>query len=158
MPSPSPTGGPLGLSFDASAGVITAPFTVNNNAVSQDTETSDPTQGGRAFYSFVVPTAGDYYLSATVNCPDESANSFFVNVDAEPTATMTWHIPVTSGYELKVATWSAWPVPPDITPKIWTLSAGTHQLIFRGREAHALLQHITLGVVPSPPQGLHVLP
>ena len=157
--SPSPTAGPLGLSFDASAGVITAPFTVNGITVSQAIETLDPTQGGRASYTFAVPTAGDYFLSAMVNCPDEGTNSFFLNIDAEPTVAMTWHVePLTSGFELRLATWSAWPVPPDITPQVWTLSAGTHQLIIRGREARALLQHITLGAAPRPPQGLHVAP
>ena len=150
-PSPTPTAAPLGLSFDASAGVITAPFTVNGITVSQPVETVDPTQGGRALYTFLVTTAGDYSVSAMVNCPNDAANSFFVNIDAEPTAVMTWHVPVTSGFELRVATWSGWPIPPDILPKTWTLSAGTHQLIIRGREANAILQHITLGIAPSTP-------
>ena len=89
-------------------------------------------------------------MSAMVNCPNTSADSFFVNIDAEPTVDMTWHVPLTSGFELRVATWSGWPIPPDILPKIWTLSAGTHQLIIRGREANAILQHITLSIPPTP--------
>jgi hypothetical protein len=87
---------------------------VNGITVSQPVETVDPTQGGRALYTFLVTTAGDYSVSAMVNCPNENANSFFVNIDAEPTVAMTWHVPVTSGFELRVATWSGLPIPPDI--------------------------------------------
>ena len=150
-PPTSPTPPILGLTFDASAGVITTPFTVTANAVSQPIQTIDPTQGGRASYTFAVPTAGDYLLSARVNCPDDSSNSFFVNIDAEPSSTMIWNIAVTAGSETRVASW-----PPNTTQKAWTLTAGTHQLIIRGREANTVLQHITLGMLPAAPQGIHV--
>ncbi len=105
--TPTPTPPVQGLSFDAPDGDITTPFTVNTSTISQAVETDDPTQGGRAAYTFFVPVAGDYMLSAVVNCPDEGANSFFLNVDAEPSAAMIWHIGVTSGFELRLATWSA---------------------------------------------------
>ena len=158
-PPPTPTPGatatpaPLGTSFDAIQGVITSPFVINSNAVSQPILTTDPTQGGKALYTFSVSTSGDYSLSALVNCPDEGSNSLFVNIDAEPTTAMVWNIPVTSGFELRIASWS-----PSTTPKLWTLTAGTHQLIFRGREANTVLQHITLGIAPQAPEGLHVVP
>jgi hypothetical protein len=152
-PTPTPTAAPLGLSFPSTAGVITTPFVINNNAVSQPTSNDDPTLGGRAFYAFNVPTSGDYLLSVLVNCPDGASNSFFVNIDAEPSSAMIWSIPVTSGLENRIATWV-----PSTTPKVWTLSAGTHQLIIRGREANTILQHITLGIAPAAPEGLHVVP
>ena len=126
---------------------------IQGNAISQLTTTLDPSEGGRALYTFNVATSGDYQLSALVNCPDEGSNSLFVNIDAEPSSAMVWNIPVTSGPENRVATWS-----PATTPKIWTLSAGTHQLIFRGREADTALQHITLGIAPAAPQGFRVVP
>ena len=151
--TPSSTPIPLGLSFPATSGNISAPFAITGNDVSQDVETTDPTQGGRAAYTFAVPTAGDYLLSASVNCPDDSSNSFFVNIDSEPTTAMTWMIPLTSGFELRIASWA-----PNTSPKVWTLTAGTHQLIIRGREANAVLEHITLGTAPRPPEGLHVVP
>ena len=158
-PSPTPTPGatatpaPLGTSFDAIQGLITSPFVINSNTVSQPILTIDPTQGGKALYTFSVSTSGDYSLSALVNCPDEGSNSLFVNIDAEPSTAMVWNIPVTSGFELRIASWS-----PGTTPKLWTLTAGTHQLIFRGREANTALQHITLGIAPNAPEGLHVVP
>ena len=126
---------------------------INGNAISQLTTTVDPTQGGRALYTFNVATSGDYQLSALVNCPDGGSNSLFVNIDAEPSTAMIWNIPVTSGPENRIATWS-----PATTPKVWTLNAGTHQLIIRGREANTVLQHITLGIAPNAPEGLHVVP
>ena len=152
-PTPTPTATPpiLGLSFDANAGVITNPFTIAASSISQAIQTTDPTQGGRASYTFAVATAGDYLLSALVNCPDGSSNSFFVNIDAEPSSAMIWTIPATAGSETRVASW-----PPNTTQKAWTLTTGTHQLIIRGREANAVLQHITLGIAPAAPQGLHV--
>ena len=121
--------------------------------VSQPITTVDPAQGGRALYTFSVTTPGDYVLSAVVNCPDESSNSFFVNIDAEPSSAMIWDIPVTSGFENRTATWR-----PETTPNVWTLSAGSHQLIIRGREANAILGQITLAIPPGAPEGLRVVP
>jgi hypothetical protein len=85
-------------------------------------------------------------MSAMVNCPDEGSNSFFINIDAEPSTAMVWGIPVTSGLESRTVTW--WP---DPEPKVWTLNAGVHQLIIRGREANAHLGQITLTVGSPPP-------
>ena len=59
---------------------------------------------------------------------------------------MVWSIPVTSGLESRTVTWS-----PDTEPKVWTLNAGVHQLIIRGREANARLGQITLRVGSPPP-------
>ena len=85
-------------------------------------------------------------MSAMVNCPDEGSNSFFINIDAEPSTAMVWRIPVTSGLESRTVTWS-----PDTEPKVWTLNTGVHQLIIRGREADARLGQITLRVGSPPP-------
>ena len=152
-PSPTPTATPLGLSFPAPAGIITDPFVISGSNVSQPIDTDDPTQGGRAFYAFNVPVSGDYQLAALVNCPDGGSNSVFLNVDAEPSSSMIWSITPTSGFELRIASWY-----PSTTPQVWTLNAGVHQLIVRGREANTLLQRFTFSIPPQPPQGLHVVP
>lgn len=152
-PFSTPTPTPLGTSFNATQGIITNPFVVGSNAISQPILTIDPAQGGKALYSFNVPVSGDYSISAIVNCPDEGSNSLFVNIDAEPSSAMLWNIPVTSGFEVRIASWS-----PSTTPKAWTLTAGTHQLIFRGREADTALQRITLAIAPNAPNSLHVVP
>ena len=142
-PTPTPTATPTGdISFPATSGIITSPFVINGDStISQPVETLVPAQGGRALYTFNVTTPGDYVMSAMVNCPDDGSNSFFINIDAEPSTAMVWHIPVTSGLESRTVTW--WP---DTEPKVWTLNAGVHQLIVRGREANARLGQITLRV------------
>jgi hypothetical protein len=143
----------LGTSFASTEGTITNPFVTSGNAISQPVQTVDPTQGGRALYTFAVPTAGDYALTAIVNSPDGGSNSLFVNIDGEPSSDMTWNIPLTAGLETRIATWS-----PSTAPKMWTLNAGNHQLIIRGREANTVLAHITLVSAPLPPGGFHVNP
>ena len=57
----TPTPSPLpGLSFNSNAGDIAAPFTINaDTSISQSVETIDPTQGGKATYTFAVTDAGD---------------------------------------------------------------------------------------------------
>ena len=154
-PTPSPTATPTGdISFPANSGSITSPFVINGDAtVSQSVLTVDPAQGGRAVYTFNVTSPGDYVVSSVMNCPDEGSNSFFINIDAEPTTAMIWNIPVTAGFEERTATWS-----PDTASKVWTLNAGVHQLIIRGREANAVLGRITVSVPPTPPDGLQILP
>ncbi len=151
-PAPTATPVPLGTVFTSPEGVITNPFVVSNNTVFQTIETLDPNAGGRAVCTFTVPTSGDYALSAQVQCPNDYSNSFFVNIDAEPSSTMVWAIPVTSGTEVRTATWGS-----DTATKVWTLQAGTHQLIIRGREANAVLVQIALSIPPSPPQGVQIV-
>jgi hypothetical protein len=52
-------------------------------------------------------------------------------IDGEPDSTANeWDIPVTTGLQSRNVIWFS-----DTNPKVWTLSAGTHQLIVRGREA-----------------------
>jgi hypothetical protein len=147
-PTPTPTATPTGdISFPAASGIITSPFVINGDlTISQPVQTLVPAQGGRALYTFNVTTPGDYVMLAMVNCPDDGSNSFFINIDAEPSTAMVWHIPVTSGLESRTVTWS-----PDTEPKVWTLNAGVHQLIIRGREANARLGQITLRVGSPPP-------
>jgi len=149
-PSGSPT--PLGLSFPSTSGNLSAPFAANSDStVSQSVETTDPTQGGEAVYTFDVASDGAYIISALVSCPDDSSNSFFINVDGEPTTAMIWSAPLTSGLESKTVSWAA-----NLVPQVFNLSAGTHQLFIRGREAGAKIGQITISAALSPPTNLRV--
>ena len=137
----------LGLTFAATAGTITAPFYVSNGAVLQDAEhtTVDATDGS-AVYNFTVATAGGYTLNALVSAPNEGANSFYINIDEQPTdPTMIWDIPVGSGFQNETVAWrgNGTPDVDQFTPKMFTLSAGTHQLIVRGREGGTQVQSFT---------------
>jgi hypothetical protein len=147
-----------GLSFEAEAGTVSAPFVVSGGAISQAAQT-DVTSGGRAAYTFVVTNAGNYVIQAVVNAPSEAENSLYVNVDGEPQdPAMIWQIPVTSGFESLVVSWQGAGTydAPQFVPKVFALSAGTHQLIVRGREPNTQLDRIGMVLLPTAPQNLRV--
>lgn len=135
------------ISFAASSGTITSPFTVNGGLLSQSV-TTGVTGGGRAAYSFTITNAGTYAVSAMVAAPSETANSFYVNIDAEPTApAMTWDIhPLTTTLAPRTVTWrgNGTDTAPQHVPAVFNLSAGTHQLVVRGAEANTQLGNITV--------------
>lgn len=147
---------PGSLTFEAEAGSPTAPFIIAGGYIYQTSETS-VTAGGRAIYNFTITNAGDYVIQALVNAPGEGANSFFVNIDAEPQEPyMTWQIPVTTGFERLIVNWQGngtWDNP-EFGRKVFNLTAGSHQLIIRGREANTQLDHLGLVKLVSPPRNL----
>ena len=88
-----------GLTFAATSGTISTPFVVSNGAIYPSRALTGVTNGGRAAYSFTVTNAGVYVILGAVNAPDLSANSFYVNIDAEPQdPAMIWQIPLTTGF------------------------------------------------------------
>ncbi len=157
-----------GLSFNAAAGTIQAPFTVTTSSlvpsgsyISQGSATG-LSGSGQAIYAFTIVSAGNYVVSVLVNAPDSSANSVYVNIDGQPTdPTMIWDPPVTSGFSSLAVSWrgTGTDTSNQFAPKVFNLSAGTHQLIVRGREAGMQLASFTLMpyVVPPAPTGLHVI-
>jgi hypothetical protein len=158
-PAAAPTPTPMvGLSFNASAGSITAPFVVNaDNTISQSVETSDPASGGRAAYLFSVPNSGQYTVSMTTFAPDPGANSIFVNIDGEPISPdHIWDVPVNASFVTSPVILRG----SGTAPKVWTLAQGSHTLVIRGREAGLSILHISvepLQGAPSPPSGLQVI-
>jgi len=144
VPSPAPL---PGLLFEAESGTITSPFTVNGGYVSQSVETVDPATGGRASYIFNISDAGDYMVKALVNANSLGSDSFFVNIDGEPVSPeMIWDIGVTNGFEEREVSWrgSGTPAVNEFVPKVFTLTAGEHELIIRGRERDTLMDRITV--------------
>jgi len=150
-----------GLSFESTAGVIAAPFVADAGGfISQPSETG-VTDGGRAMYAFTITNAGTYNVAANVDAPDASANSLFVNVDAEPTdPNMIWDIiSFTTGLQNRVVSWRGNGTfdSPEFVNKEFNLSPGVHQLIIRGREANVKIGRITIMQVVTPPSGLRVV-
>ena len=99
-------------------------------------------------------------VQTSVNAPGDAANSFYVNIDAEPQDPyMVWDIPVTTGVQTRLAAWrgSGTFDNNQFTPKVFNLAAGAHQLIIRGREAGVQLQSITIVRAPEPPRNLRVV-
>jgi hypothetical protein len=150
---------PLGLSFAATSGTITAPFTVAGSYVSQSAETG-VANGGQAVYPFTITNVGSYTVSASVNAPSAGENSFYVNIDAEPTdPAMIWDIPISTGFTNQTVSWrgTGTDTNAQYVPAVFNLSTGTHQLIIVGREADVQLAQITispyLGNRPTPPSS-----
>ncbi len=141
-------GGPIAVvTFAADSGTITAPFTAIGGIMSQPFQTTLAT-GGRAAYTFSLTNSGSYTVSAMVNAPSDAQNSFYMNIDAEPTdPLMTWDIqPPTTGFVNRTVIWrgNGTDTTPQFSPKVFSLSAGTHQLVVRGREASVQLSALSL--------------
>ena len=142
------------LSFEAEAGQIVSPFAVSAGAISQPTSTTDPMLGGAARYRFDITQAGDYVVNAVVDAPTVSADSFFINIDGEPTdPTMIWDIGLTIGLEERVVSWrgSGTFDAPEFTPKRFALTSGEHTLTIRGREGAARIDRITIKAASGQP-------
>ena len=138
------------------SGSIMGPFVTNGSVIYQTSQTG-VTNGGQATYSFFLPKQGDYLVSASVNAPAQSWNSFFVNIDAEPTdPTMIWDIPPATGFTNRIVSWRGKGTfdNDEFVPKVFTLASGRHQLIVRGRGANAQLGTITISPAPSQPQPI----
>jgi hypothetical protein len=145
--------------LEAESGVISAPFVVANRCLCQPNN-STVTNGGRAAFTFTVPTAGEYAISALVNAPPGSSNAFYVNIDAEPKdPSMVWAIPASSGFTNRIVTWAA-TAGSGVSAgsaRSFTLTPGTHQLIVRGTTANTQLRSVSIFERPAPPTGLHVV-
>jgi hypothetical protein len=142
------------LTFAADSGTISPPFVVGNGTISQPSQTGLE-NGGRAVYRFNLPRAGSYIISAMVTAPNDGQNSFCVNIDAEPSdPLMIWDIPVCATPTRHLISWrgkgNGDPGLSEYRPKIFNLSAGTHQLVIRGREVNTTLGAIS--IVAAPPK------
>ena len=112
-------------------------------------------KGGRAAYNFSILNAGYYLVSALVSAPNDGQNSFYVNIDAEPTdPLMIWDVPVGTRPANRTVSWRgndpADAGSPQYSPKLFLLAAGTHQLIIRGREPNTMLG--TISITAAPPR------
>jgi hypothetical protein len=143
----------LGQSFRASAAVLTAPLVLTNDYFFLASDQAEVAAGGKAVFNFTVTNAGNYIIETLVNAPDESSNSFFVNVDAQPVdPDMIWDIEVTTGFEKRVMNWrgNGDANTDEFTPKRFKLEPGAHTLVIVGREPGVQLK--SLSIRPAPPQ------
>lgn len=147
-PQPSPTPQPLpSFNWEAEAGSISNPFVVQNGAIVQSVETTNPSQGGKAEYRFTLPQSGNYVVDVVLNAPGEASNSVFINIDGEPSNPgMIWDIPITNGFQKRTAAWrgQGTPAANEFAPKVFALSAGEHTLVIQGRERGCAIDKITL--------------
>jgi HEAT repeat protein len=146
------------LRFQARSGTITAPFTASGDSISQAVQTSTTSKGGRAVYRFTITNPGVYVVQALVDAPGPSANSFCINIDAEPVnPAMIWDIkPVTVGFENRLVSWRGvgTDISAEFVPKLFSLTRGVHELIIRGAKADTRLKSFCLLKVPQVAQGI----
>ena len=71
---------------------------------------------------------------------------------------MVWQIPVTSGFEPRLVNWQGAGTAdaPQFVRQVFTLTAGAHQLIIRGREANTQLQSLSVLKLPAAPQNIRI--
>jgi hypothetical protein len=150
--------------FEAEFGEITAPFRSEIGNVFQTRTTLEPSQGGRVTYTVNVAQPGDYIINAVLSAPDSNSNSFFVNINAEPDASMIWDIEPTSVMGERTVRWrgAGSADNPEIAPKVFSLDAGKHTLVIRGREKNVRLDRIAFLPLalnnPAPPTGTPAQP
>jgi hypothetical protein len=140
------------INLAATAGAITAPMVSAGGAIRQNASTT-LLNSGSAVYNFTVSKAGNYCVSALVNAPNSGENAFYVNIDTQPTAPlMIWDIPKTSGFANRVVSWrgngNGNPANDQYPRKTFSLAAGFHQLIIRGKNANTALQSISIYAAP----------
>jgi len=144
-----------GLVWDAISGELALPFQATSGAIVQTVLTDDPGQGGRAAYKMNLEHGGSFVVQALVIAPSEDENSFFVNLDAEPSTLMIWDIPPDRALTWRAATWRGTGSYEDIptTPQVFHLLAGPHTLVLRGREPNCRLARLCLLPYLPPPTG-----
>jgi hypothetical protein len=149
------------LTFQATSGVLTAPMTATGNYISQSVQSTVISATGEAAYTFTITNAGNYVVQAMVNAPNDAANSFYVNIDAQPVdPTMCWDIePLTTNFQSRIVSWrgNGSDTNNQFNPQVFNLATGTHQIIIAGREANTELQSFSLLELPATPQNLRVM-
>ena len=142
-----------GQFFLASAAVLSAPLVLTNDYFYLASSQAEVADGGKAVFNFSITSAGNYLIETLVNAPDESSNSFYLNIDAPPTdPDMIWDIEVTSGFMKRTVNWrgSGSDSSDEFAPKRFKLAPGAHTLVIVGREPGVQLKSLTIR--PAPPE------
>ncbi len=140
------------LTFEAENGILSGPFIVTNGCIYQ-TVASGVSDGGRAEYDFVITNTGDYIVQGIIDAPKFGQNSFYVNIDAEPQdPQMIWFSTITTNFDTRAVSWmgAGTCTSPQFSTPVFHLSAGSHQLIVRGRVPFAKLDRVSLVSVTLP--------
>ena len=136
----------LAITLAPSNAIITSPFTLSGGMITQPVQTPTVATGGRAVFWFTNRVAGNYVISAQVLAQNTGSDSFYVNIDADPTdPLMIWNIPNNPTVTNQTVTWQGISL---TVPKAFLLSAGAHQLIVCGREGGAQLGAVTIAPAP----------
>ena len=134
--------------IDATTGTLISPMVADGGGTYISTPTNDD---GEAIFAVTISTAGLYEISANVNAPSISDNSFFVGFnDTTLNATDIWDIvELTTGFEnrlMNIRGTGSFDVP-EFKPATVNLSTGTNYIIFAGRENDTQLQDFSLTLI-----------
>lgn len=156
---PPPPPPPPGAQIEAESGTLVAPMTTVADATASGGRyvATNTANSGTATYSLNVPTTGDYTIVGRVYGANNGTDSFHYKIDNQ--AEEVWHLNPSQSAALygvwrevaitRVGTGT--PAQPQFDPYIVNLTAGTHTLVFRGREAGARLDWIKLVAQQQPP-------
>jgi hypothetical protein len=107
---------------------------------------SNTQQAGTATFQVQIATPGDYVIWCRVQSPDEFHNSFFVSADGGPQDV----------YYAAEDNWGDWQwtqvnglggsggEPRTLDPRLFTLSQGSHTIVFRERDRYTKLDRVIL--------------
>jgi hypothetical protein len=129
------------LPFEAEEGGIVAPMRLYTNSSTVYVASTSVNQGTLSF-QFSVDQPGNYIVWARHLSPNSGQDSFYVSMDG-----------VEIDYSTAIGTWSTNWQWTRVTapgsggtqdPRVFNLSASTHTLVFRGREANCGLDQIII--------------
>ena len=134
------------IALEAESANLVAPMVLRTNAQASGGRYIETTiaNTGTATFTVQVPFTGDYVIWCRVLAPDDGHDSFFVSADGG----------VEDVYDVAQNTWSsAWQwtrvngrgggtSAAAIDPRLFSFSAGTHTIVFRGRERTTGLDRI----------------
>jgi len=140
------------ISIEAEAGTFSGSFAVLDGSIYQTETTTDVSEGARVEYQFEVTVSGEFVISGLVNAADFGSDSFYVNIDGEPTNEMLWDVKVTTGFEERLISWrgNGTPTESQFVPAVFYLSAGTHTLVIIGRESNTFLDKVEIIAYDGP--------
>ena len=131
------------LEIPARSGALTSPMAVASEGGEQFV-TSSVKEQGAVRLSCEIPNSGPYVIWARVFCTDEAHDSLFVKVGDGPEDV----------FDAAEQTWGRWhwrtvngrdgDAPQTIDPRVFDLTAGRQDIVFRGREPGARLERIII--------------
>src|SRR3989344_7500536 len=146
-----------GIYIEAESAVISLPSFVVSDATARGSAYvfSPSVNIGATVFRFEAPESGNYFIYARILAANSSSDSFFVSVDngAEDI------YDVAEGLWKSVWQWTAvngrnnTGMPKTLNPRVFLMTAGTHYIKFRAREANSKIDTIfitkTLGSLPD---------
>lgn len=135
------------LGMEAESGTLAAPMTVTNDTQMPARKFIRTTtaNAGSATYTVDIPVAGEYVLWCKVLAPSYTNDSFVVSMDgvedvydeAEGKQSSNWQWTQVNG---RAGTGT----PGSVSPRTFNLTQGKHTLVFKGREAYAMIDRMIL--------------